>query len=130
MRTYWYTSLRALHMVLAVVVPDMLHRFRYICMQYFKMHLTVLTYQRWYLLRTLSRKGRALRLPNHHASEAGRWKRAIPIAVHTVAVVDEREKERDRYTPWLHREVQGRVAGPLVQLRFISLIPCSGANQR
>ena len=47
-----------------------------------------------------------------------------------VAVVDEREKERDRHTPWLHREVQGRVAGPLVQLRFISLIPCSGANQR
>ena len=35
----------------------------------------------------------------------------------------EGEKERDRYTPWLHREVQGRVAGPVVQLRFISLFP-------
>ena len=35
----------------------------------------------------------------------------------------EKEKERDRYTPWLHREVQGRVAGPVVQLRFISLFP-------
>ena len=34
-----------------------------------------------------------------------------------------RRKERDRYTPWLHREVQGRVAGPVVQLRFISLFP-------
>ena len=56
------------------------------------------------------------------------WKRAI--AVHTVAVVDEREKERDRYTPWLHREVQGRVAGPVVQLRFISLFPWSSADQR
>jgi hypothetical protein len=32
-------------------------------------------------------------------------------------------KEHDRYTPWLHREVQGRVAGPVVQLRFISLFP-------
>ena len=38
-------------------------------------------------------------------------------------VVDEKEKERDRYAPWLHREVQGRVAGPVVQLRFISLFP-------
>ena len=48
----------------------------------------------------------------------------------TVAVVDEREKERDRYTSWLHREVQGRVAGPVVQLRFISLFPWSSADQQ
>ena len=47
----------------------------------------------------------------------------------TVAVVDESE-ERDRYTPWLHREVQGRVAGPVVQLRFISLFPWSSADQQ
>jgi len=53
--------------------------------------------------------------------------KAFPRAV---AVVDEREKERDRYTPWLHREVQGRVAGPVVQLRFISLFPWSSADQR
>jgi hypothetical protein len=53
--------------------------------------------------------------------------KAFPRAV---AVVDEREKERDRYTPWLHREVQGRVAGPVVQLRFISLFPWSSADQQ
>ena len=39
-----------------------------------------------------------------------------------MAVVEEWTTERDRYTLWLHRAVQGRVAGPLVQLRFISLI--------
>ena len=39
-----------------------------------------------------------------------------------MAVVEERDAERDLCTPWLHREVQGRVAGPLVQLRLISLI--------
>ena len=53
--------------------------------------------------------------------------KGIPRAV---AVVDEREKERDQYTPWLHREVQGRVAGPVVQLRFISLFPWSSADQQ
>ena len=59
--------------------------------------------------------------------ENGGRVKAFPRAV---AVVDEREKERDRYTPWLHREVQGRVAGPVVQLRFISLFPWSSADQR
>ena len=47
-----------------------------------------------------------------------------------VAVVEEWTTERDRYTPWLHRAVQGRVAGPLVQLRFISLISQSSADQQ
>ena len=31
-----------------------------------------------------------------------------------MAVDDERETGRDQYTPWLHREVQGRVTGPVV----------------
>ena len=47
-----------------------------------------------------------------------------------MAVVEEWTTERDRYTPWLHRAVQGRVAGPLVQLRFISLISQSSADQQ
>ena len=52
--------------------------------------------------------------------------KAVP---RTVIVVDESE-ERDRYAPWLHRAVQGRVAGPVVQLRFISLFPWSSADQQ
>ena len=40
-----------------------------------------------------------------------------------MAVAEERETERDRHTPWRHREVQRRVAEPSVQLRFISPTP-------
>ena len=59
------------------------------------------------------------------------WTRSETLAgLGAVAVVEEWATERDRYTPWLHRAVQGRVAGPLVQLRFISLISQSSADQQ
>ena len=52
------------------------------------------------------------------------WTRSETLAgLGAVAVVEEWATERDRYTPWLHRAVQGRVAGPVVQLRFIPLFP-------
>ena len=59
------------------------------------------------------------------------WTRSETLAgLGAVAVVEEWATERDRYTPWLHRAVQGRVAGPSVQLRFISLISRSSADQQ
>ena len=46
----------------------------------------------------------------------------------TVIVVEEKERSGTGTPPELHRAVQGRVAGPVVQLRFISLFPWSSAT--
>ena len=39
------------------------------------------------------------------------------------AAASTQEVKGHGHAPWLHREVQCRVAGPVVQLRFISLFP-------
>ena len=51
----------------------------------------------------------------------------------TVTVVDEKEKRSgtDRYTPWIHREVQARVAGPVGSAVEVHIpLSWSGASQQ